>query len=127
MAAIEAQFFIESGIIRQDHAAFPRRNNLDGMKAEHRHIRKSAAPDLRIEILRPHCMGGILRDGKAIFIGESTNTAHIAGLSSKMNRNDHLRKLPLSLRHAEFFLQEVCTHVVGFRINIDKVNITAAV
>ena len=118
---------MESGIIRQDHAAFPCRNNLNGMKAEHRHIRKSTAPDLRAEIIRPHCMRGILHDGKAIFIGECTNAAHITGLPRKMNRNDHLWKFPLSLCRAEFILQEVCIHVVGFRINIDKVNIAAAV
>ena len=118
---------MESGIIRQDHAALPRRNNLNGMKAEHCHIRKSATPDLRAEIIRPHCMRCILRDDKAIFIGECTNAAHITGLPRKMNWNDHLWNLPLCLCCAEFILQKVCIHVVCFRINIDKVNIAAAV
>ena len=127
MAAIEQQFLVEIFAVRQHHAALSRRDDLDWVKAEHRHIRECATSNLRIEIVCSDSMRRIFRYGKTILLSKCMNALHITRLPSQMNRNDHLRKLSFRLCLAKLFFQAIGTHIVRLFINIDEIHIRAAI
>src|SRR5712692_1212765 len=117
----------ELRIVGQRGPALPGGDDLDRMKAEDGDIRKAATADRLPEILAADGVRGILDDTEAVAVGKRTDAAHVARLAGEMHRHHDLRQAPVGLRLLELGLERVRAHVAAAQIDVDKVDLGAAV
>ncbi len=97
------------------------------MKAENRYVAKVAGADLAAVIFPADGVRRVLDDPKAVTICKPADLAHLAGLAGEMHRHDNLRKPALGLRDFKLLGQRRDAQIVGPGIDIDEVNLCAAI
>ena len=127
MAAVELQLFIEVFAVCQHHSTLARRDDLHGVKGKDRHVRILARADFGTEIVRARRMRRVLEHGEAVFLCERVDAHHVARLPREMHGHDDLRQTAGRARGGELLLQHVRVHVVRRVIDVDKIDIRAAV
>ena len=97
------------------------------MKAENGDVGVATVADRSTAIFAADRMGGVLDDAEPIAVTERLDAPHITGLAAEMHRHDDLGERTVGLGVFELGRKRIGTHIAGVQIDIDEIDLRAAV
>ncbi len=127
MAASQAHALGQRVVVGHGQAALGGGDDLDGVEAEDGDVGVAAVADGLALVAAADGVRGVLDDAEAVALGEAGDALHVAALPCEMDRHDDLGKPPRGFSLGQLGRQGGDAEVVGPRIDIDEIDVGAAV